>query len=192
MPLTDEYQTDPVIWNGSEYLCLEHARWAALWTSLGFEWKYRPRQIRYYKPSPGQYKPAPTEILYGPPFYVHDLEVYMDVRNGWPRPETLEKVGRLAHLSGVHVLLLRGPLFVPSRQEYPFSVPGKIIRGRSEVTLNDVFVMDDDRRIYLGYDDVPDLMLTSRLMEGFKSGMGVERDKCVSSERAIFCTMSGR
>jgi len=197
MPLTDEYQTDPITWNGSEYLCLEHARWAALWTSLGFEWKYRPREIRFYKPSPGQYKPLPTEVLYAPPFFVKDLEMYMDVRNGWPRHETLEKVGRLAHLSGVHVMLFRGPLFVPSRDEYPWSVPGKIVRGRSEITLKDVFLMDDDRRIYLGHDENPDLMLTLRLVDAFKAAVkvkskSVKRDAFAPVGGGIFCVMSGR
>ena len=212
MPLTDEYQTDPVQSKGFTFQCLEHARWAALWDNLYLEWGYRTKQISFEKASIGVYKPHPSVTTYRAPFFVQGLGAYVDVREGWPRPETLERAGWLAHLTGYEVVIFRGPMFVPHGREYPFSVPAKIIRGRNQITQDDVFLTDEGRDIQMKFGKMPMGVATGRLVRAFESSLevqvqslaaepheasGVEKPRSdvvaeQSPSKAIFCTMSGR
>ncbi len=193
MPLTDEYQTDPIESKGFTFQCLEHARWASLWDNLSLGWGYQTKEISFEKASIGIYKPHPTVITYIAPFFVHGLGAYVDVREGWPRPETLEKAGWLAHLTGYEVVIFRGPMFVPHFREYPFSVPARIVRGRNQITQDDMFLADDGSSLQMKFGKMPHGVTTKRLLVAFESSMEIEVQKLQKPRsKAIFCTMSGR
>ena len=169
--LTDKFSEQHVWWRGRNFASKEDARWAAVWTHLRFRWEYQPRRELHSKPEPGIYKPKVWTVAYQPAFWVEQLKHFVDIRSGWPRPETLEQAMVLAERSGHPVAIFKGPLYVPTPERIPQAVPVTVVHGEGDVRKRDRFLVDDGWRIHIGIARSIEEITTERLMEAFSAGI---------------------
>lgn len=169
--LTDEFSDKHTWWRGCNFSSKEHARWAAVWSALGFRWDYQPRRELHSKPKPGIYKPQVWTVSYQPAFWVQQLGHYIDIRSGWPRPDTLEQAMVLAERSGSPVAIFKGPLYVPTPNKIPQAVPAVVIHGEGDVLKRDRFLTDDGWKLRIGIARSIEEITTERLMDAFSAGI---------------------
>ena len=169
--LTDEFCNEHIWWRGQNFSSKEHARWAAVWNKLNFKWSYQPRREQHSKPKPGIYKPTVWSVVYQPAFWIANLKHYVDIRDGLPRPETLEQAMVLAERTGHPVALFRGPLYVPTPNMIPQAVPATVVHGEGDVRKQDRFLVDDGWKLRIGVARSIEEITTERLMDAFSAGI---------------------
>ncbi len=179
---TDEFPPDAVVWNDHRFTCLEHARWAILFSWLKLRWEYRIRKEAYDRPEPRTYKPSKRRFYYEPPFWVPGLGAWVDIRAGRPHAKTLQESSFLAERSGHPVAIFRGPMYTPNEHMWPPSVPITMVYGQADIRPQDRFLVE--RWWHVKIDVMRSLseVCTDRLLEAFNAGM-VLKDSELKGER---------
>lgn len=166
----DEYAVKKHTYKGTRYSHIEHARWSSLWDLLGFQFEYRPRRHEVKNPNPGTYMRGPEDTLYyDPHFYLHGLNVYVDIKRERPKDESVFAACDLFRITGDPVVIFQGPMFQPNWTTY--SPPATFCREKKSPQTH--FLQFDGKSFRIRPSMNENDVLHPRLREAFSEALQI-------------------
>ncbi len=167
----DEYAQKKFSYKGRRYHHIEHARWSALWDNLRLEFNYLPRKHEVVAPGPGTYMRGKDDdtLFYSPHFYVHGLDVFVDIKREDPKAESVSAACDLFRTTGIPVLIFRGPMFQPNWTTY--SPPATLCRECASPQSH--YLQFDGRHFRIGPSMNENDVIHPRLRDAFSEALQI-------------------